>query len=49
VKKAVLDIEVHEKEPNGFNPQVEVAACYLEIDNKLLLLQSTSKKSEPEV
>lgn len=41
--------EVHEKQPEGFDPQVKVAACYIEIDNKLLLLQSTSEKLEPAV
>lgn len=40
--------EVHVKEPAGFNPRVYVAGCYLEIENKLLLLQSTAAKSEPE-
>ena len=49
MEKALLNTEVHEKEPDGFNPQVQVAACYIEIDNKLLLLQSTPEKSEPEV
>jgi 8-oxo-dGTP diphosphatase len=48
VKKAILNTEVHETMPDGFNPQVQVAACYLEIDNKLLLLQSSAKKSEPQ-
>lgn len=49
MKKSFLNIEVHEKEPEGFNPQVQVAVCYIEIDHKLLLLQSTPEKSEPEV
>jgi 8-oxo-dGTP diphosphatase len=40
-------IEIHEKEPAGFSPQVQVAACYLEVDNKLLLLQRADSKSEP--
>lgn len=48
MENLVLNIQVHEKQPEEFNPQVQVAACYLEIDNKLLLLQSTSTKSEPE-
>ncbi len=47
MKKTVLDIEIHEKEPEGFSPQVEVSACYLEIDSKLLLLQRASNKLEP--
>lgn len=48
MKKVVLDTEIYEFQPEEFNPQVQVAACYLEIDNKLLLLQTTPKKSEPE-
>ncbi len=43
-----MNIQVYEKQPEGFNPHVEVSACYLEMDKRLLLLQSTSKKSEPE-
>ncbi len=31
-------IEVHETKPLDFNPLVHVAACYLEVDGKLLLL-----------
>ncbi|MEN9344196.1 MAG: hypothetical protein RLZZ453_983 [Chlamydiota bacterium] len=45
--KKALDIEIHEKKPEDFSPQVHVAACYLEIDRKLLLLQRASNKSEP--
>jgi len=33
------DIEIYDRAPEGFAFQVQVAACYLEIDNKLLLLQ----------
>lgn len=32
-------IEIFEKKPEGFVPHVQVSGCYLEIDNKLLLLQ----------
>ena len=32
-------LEVFENEPEGFTPQVQVSGCYLEIGNKLLLLQ----------
>ncbi len=45
--KKAIDIEIHEKKPEGFSPQVQVAACYLEIDSKLLLLQRASNKLEP--
>ncbi len=47
MKKRVLELEVHEVEPAEFVPQVQVAACYLEINNKLLLLQRAQKKLEP--
>ena len=30
VKKLVLHTEVHEKEPDAFNPQIQVAACFLD-------------------
>ena len=40
-------IAIHEKAPIGFAPKVEVAACYLEIDGKFLLLQRSASKSEP--
>lgn len=46
MKKAALGIEVHEIAPAGFTPQVEVAACYLEMNNKLLLLQRAHGKLE---
>ena len=42
-----VDIEIFEKEPEMFSPQVQVAACYLELDNKLLLLQRALDNSEP--
>ncbi len=34
-----MKLEVHDKKPDGFTPQVEIAACHLEIDQQLLLLQ----------
>jgi 8-oxo-dGTP diphosphatase len=39
-------MEVHEKEPEGFTPHVEVAACYLEINGKILLLERASGRLE---
>lgn len=45
--RMILDIEVHEKEPKGFSHQVQVAACHLEIDNKLLVLQRAAGGFEP--
>lgn len=47
MKKSASKLEVHEKEPEGFTPQAQVAACYLEVDNKLLLLQNACWKLEP--
>ena len=40
-------LEIFEKEPLGFIPQVQVSGCYLEIDNKLLLLQRAFGNFEP--
>lgn len=39
-------IQIYEKKPEEFAPQVEVAACYVEVDDKLLLLQLASGKEE---
>lgn len=39
-------LEVHESKPEGFSEKIQVGACYVEIDNKLLLLQLSSTKSE---
>lgn len=47
MKKSASGLEVHEIAPEGFTPQVQVAACYLEIDNKLLLLQRAHGNLEP--
>lgn len=41
-----MKIEIYEKAPEGFSPHVQVAACYLEIDKKVLLLQNAHGKSE---
>ena len=38
-------IEVYETAPDDFTPQVEAAACYLEIDDRLLVLQSSPHKA----
>lgn len=48
MKFSNTQIEVFEEIPENFNSHIQVAACYLEIENKLLLLQSTKLKSEPE-
>jgi len=44
----VQSVEVYETKPDNFYPQVEVAACYLECDGKLLLLQNALEDAEPE-
>lgn len=46
MKKLILDIEIHEKKPEGFSAQVEVAACYLEAHGKFLLLKCAEGKLE---
>ena len=45
--KSISSIEIYEKAPIGFAPLVEVSACYIEIDNKLLLLQRSLRNLEP--
>jgi 8-oxo-dGTP pyrophosphatase MutT (NUDIX family) len=37
---------VHQNRPEGFNPQVEVAACYLEVNGHFLLIQYTQGRKE---
>ncbi len=37
-------IEVHATKPEGFVASVEVAGCFIEIDNKILFLERTRKK-----
>lgn len=39
-------IEIFKKKPNDFSAKVEVAACYLELDHKLLLLERAEGKIE---
>ncbi|PJD95419.1 MAG: NUDIX hydrolase [Parachlamydia sp.] len=39
-------IEIFESRPRDFNPHVHVSACYIEIDDKLLLLRRASGKLE---
>jgi 8-oxo-dGTP pyrophosphatase MutT (NUDIX family) len=46
MKRSISSIEVHESPPDDFAPKVQVAGCYLEIDNKLLLLQTADGKLE---
>lgn len=41
-----MELEIYEKSPEGFIAQVEVSGCYLEIKNKVLLLQNAPWKSE---
>lgn len=42
-----MTAEVYETKPQGFKAAMEIAACYLEIDGQLLLLECASSKSEP--
>lgn len=46
MKKLVSKLEVHQTLPEGFVPQVQVAACYIEINNQLLFLQRSQEKLE---
>ena len=39
-------VEVYETKPIGFKASVEVAACYLEVEGRLLLLECAAKKQE---
>ncbi len=45
--KALLEIEIYEHPPAGFLAEVQVAACYLEIGAKLLVLKRSVGKPEP--
>ncbi|MGZ3634141.1 MAG: NUDIX domain-containing protein [Parachlamydiaceae bacterium] len=47
MKKNISELEIHKTAPEGFSPQVQVAGCYLEIDNKLLLLQRAKENLQP--
>ncbi|MFS8562888.1 MAG: hypothetical protein LVR00_00535 [Rhabdochlamydiaceae bacterium] len=42
-----MSVAVHEKEPEGFLAMVEVAACHIEIDGKLLLVKRAEHCQEP--
>ncbi len=43
----ILNLEVHTKEPAGFSPRVQIAACYLQTGNQFLFLQKAEGKLEP--
>ena len=45
-KVAEIQIKIYEKEPEEFSSQIQVSACYLEIDNKFLFLQCAANKLE---
>lgn len=40
-------IQIFEKKPEDFKAKVDVAAAYIEVDGKLLLLQLSEKKQYP--
>lgn len=42
-----LRSEIYDVAPKDFSPTVEVSACYIEIDSKLLLLQRGNVQFEP--
>lgn len=39
-------VEIYESKPEGFNPEMHVAACYIEVEGKLLFMQRASHKPE---
>ena len=41
-----MAIKIYEKEPEGFVATVQVVGCYLEIDDRILLLQRAEGHSE---
>src|SRR5690625_4538414 len=43
---ALADIKVYGHMPDGFSPQVEVAATYVSINDKILLLKLVDHKEE---
>lgn len=45
-QEAMLKIEIYDEEPAAFHPRIKVAACYIEIDKKLLLLKRAQGKLE---
>ncbi|MES2199323.1 MAG: NUDIX hydrolase [Chlamydiota bacterium] len=47
MEKIVSDVEIYEKAPVGFVSKVQVSACYLEAEGRLLLLQCAFNKQEP--
>lgn len=46
MNKKRISVEVFETKPHNFQPHVEVAACYIEINGALLLLQCGHRKPE---
>ena len=41
-----MSIELYENPPSQFAPQMQIAACYLEFDGRVLLLERASHKVE---
>lgn len=41
-----MDVEVFDQKPEGFVADVEVGACYLEHEGRVLLLQNSMEKNE---
>ena len=42
----MISVQVHQIEPENFKASVQVSACYLAVDDHLLLLQCNSAKEE---
>lgn len=41
-----MTLEIHEIKPDLFSTQIQVAGCYLEINDKILFLQNSLNKKE---
>ena len=47
MEKKISDVEVYEKAPVDFVDKVQVSACYLDVEGRLLLLQCAFNRQEP--
>jgi 8-oxo-dGTP pyrophosphatase MutT (NUDIX family) len=45
MNKIISDTQIHTQKPEGFIAQVEIAACYIELGDRFLLLQRAGKEA----
>lgn len=45
MNKIITETQIHTQKPEGFIAQVEIAACYIEIGDRFLLLQRAGKEA----